>query len=61
MLKDGEIACNGTYEELEATGYNIKDILDSFNNAMMVKEGDKNKFKDEVKKTESPSKKVEKD
>lgn len=53
LLKNGEVSSLGSYSDLEATGYNIKDILDSFNNALTAKDGEKNKFKDEVKKTES--------
>lgn len=53
LLKGGSVSSYGTYEELTATGYNIKDILDSYNNSMTQKNAgeDKQKFTDEKKKT----------
>lgn len=39
LLKSGTVSSYGTYEELTSTGYNIKDILDSYNNALTQKDG----------------------
>lgn len=69
LLKEGKVISHGSYEKIVETGFNIKDILDSFNVALKDKaednKADKGKFKKEEvspeKKTEkeSPSKKTE--
>lgn len=55
LLKEGSVVCQGSYEEIIQTGFNIKDILDSYNKALTAQEGQKNKFKDEKKKTNDAS------
>ena len=64
LLKEGKVLANGTYDDIVATGFNIKDILESYNQAMKDKDGDdktiKHKFDKEVTKAEaSPTKKTE--
>lgn len=34
LLKEGKVVKLGNYEEITSTGFNIKDILDSYNQAM---------------------------
>jgi len=43
LIKDGKVVKKGTYEEIVETGFNIKDILDSFNNAMKTESKDEKK------------------
>lgn len=31
LLKEGKVVKQGSYEEIASSGFNIKDILDSFN------------------------------
>jgi len=53
LLKEGRTVHKGTYEEIIAAGFNIKDILDSYNQALMARDedGDKAvKFVDEASK-----------
>lgn len=48
----------GSYAEITSTGFNIKDILDSYNKALGAKEGtggEALKFKDEVKRGAEPT------
>lgn len=70
LLKEGRVEKLGSYEDITAAGFNIKDILDSFNQANKDnkdKDADKSKFKAEAtsptkveKKELSPSKTSEK-
>ena len=39
LLKEGSVVCQGSYEEIIQTGFNIKDILDSYNKALTAQEG----------------------
>lgn len=39
----------GSYEEINATGFNISEILDSYNKALTSKGEETAKFKDEIK------------
>ena len=43
LLKEGKVVKMGTYQEITETGFNIKDILDTYNQAMQEKEGDQGK------------------
>lgn len=57
IFQEGEVANHGTYEEISAT-FNVKDILDSFNQSQKSKEGEtKKKFTAEG---ESPAKNTKK-
>ena len=63
LLKDGKALAHGSYSDINATGFNIKDILESYNQAMKDKD-DKNtktkeKYTDEIQKDKSPEKAVE--
>ena len=51
LLKEGKVVACGNYEEITKTGFNIKDILDTFLSANEDKTGNK---------TASPTKAVEK-
>lgn len=47
LLKEGKVVQQGTYQQISDSGFNIKDILDSFNQALKDKgpnEKDKGKF-----------------
>lgn len=57
LLKNGRVSCFGSHSELVATGYNIKDILDSYNKVLMQTDGEKAKFEDEVEKSGSEGQK----
>lgn len=60
MLKEGKVVKHGSYQEIVATGFNIKDILDTFNQGM--KKDDEGKEKKEFTKeaiAESSTKKKE--
>ena len=59
LLKEGRVEKLGSFEDITAAGFNIKDILDSFNQANKDNEDkdEKNKFQAE---SASPSKIVEK-
>lgn len=54
-MKEGKIEKLGSFEDITAAGFNIKDILDSFNQANKDNEdkNEKTKFKAEA---ESPTK-----
>jgi ATP-binding cassette subfamily C (CFTR/MRP) protein 4 len=43
LLKEGKVVACGNYEEITKTGFNIKDILDTFLSANEDKNADKNK------------------
>lgn len=49
----------GSYEEINATGFNISEILDSYNKVLTAKGGEKNKFKEETAVTNKPEAKAE--
>lgn len=53
------MVCQGNYEQITSTGFNIKDILDSYNKALGAKENEKGdnalKFKDEIKRGAEPT------
>ena len=51
LLKEGKVVACGNYEEITKTGFNIKDILDTFLAANEDKTADKKK---------SPEKPIEK-
>ena len=66
LIQEGKVTKIGSYEDITASGFNIKDILDSFNQANKDKASPKKAFKKEPssaspKKTgeTSPSKKKE--
>ena len=43
LLKDGKVVKIGSYQEIVETGFNIKDILDSYNQALKAREDDDSK------------------
>jgi len=49
LLKEGKVVACGNYEEITKTGFNIKDILDTFLSANEVKKADKNKSPEKPK------------
>ena len=62
LLKEGKVISHGSYEQIVETGFNIKDILDSFNVALKDKAGENKKDKGKFMKEEvSPAKKTEKE
>ena len=62
LLKEGKVISHGSYEKIVETGFNIKDILDSFNVALKDKAGENKKDKGKFTKEEvSPAKKTEKE
>jgi len=58
LLKDGKVVVCGDYAEVNKTGFNIKEILDSFNKALQ-KKASENEEKSKAKADESPKKKTE--
>lgn len=48
LLKDGDVVKKGSYDEITETGFNIKDILDSYNQAMQSTDQEGNQFAKEV-------------
>lgn len=57
LLKEGKVVCKGSFSEICSTGFNIKDILDSYNQSLQDKGEVKKEFTNEVSK--SPAKKKE--
>lgn len=57
-MKEGQVVAQGSYEDIVKTGFNIRDILDSYNQAMKDKDsedGKKNIGKQEFTKEKLPA------
>lgn len=50
LLEEGDVVKQGTYEEINETGFNIKEILQTYNQAMKNTDAEKKgkKFNDEA-------------
>ena len=47
LIQDGKVTKLGSYEDITASGFNIKDILDSFNQTNKDNSSPKKAFKKE--------------
>ena len=45
-ILNGKVACLGTHQDLAASGYNVKEIMESFNKALEDKQAEEKKKKE---------------